>query len=166
VKSRKWLVILILILVGYLVWKYLWPKGADDADLRKGDNPALILDRVWVDSNPERYTDYVHAMLVLSDVPMGLFQKASAYRMELELFEFKRDNNKLVVHFPQSDSGKRVKYTISHCNDLPPFDLCLDLSANPWQGPKRYYSVSDSDQARALLGDRYDELAARLRTAP
>jgi hypothetical protein len=158
VKPRTLLIILILVLLAYLGWKYLWPK--DDGGDREAqrDNAALILDRVWVDSNPQKYTDYVQAMLMLSDIPMGVFQKASAYRVELELFEFTRKGHKVGLHFPQDERSGDFKFKIRSCDELPPFDLCLDLTRNPWKGPKRYYGLTDGHAEQELLGD----LRARL----
>lgn len=156
---RKWLLIIVLLLLAYLAWKYLFGDGAADRGQEARDGEAaLILDRVWVDGEPERYTDFVHAMLMLSDIPMGVFQKASAYQMKLEVFEFKREASRIGVRFPQTGTSKRFSYKVRRCNEKPPFDLCLDLSANPWRGPKRYYSLSDDHASDALVG-----VEARLR---
>lgn len=161
-KSRKWLIIIVILVLAYLAWKYLWPSSEESAEVTRDTAPELVLDRVWVDSHPERHTDHVQVMLMLSD--MGLFQKASAYQMELEMFEFDRDRDEVRIRFPQTETQKAFSFKISRCDELPPFDLCLDLSANPWNGPERYYSVSDDhdvEDLQILEG----ELRARLRAA-
>ncbi|HUH04671.1 MAG TPA: hypothetical protein VML75_21895 [Kofleriaceae bacterium] len=159
--SRKWLIWLIVLFLLFLGWKYFRGHEGERADAQRGENPALLLDRVWVDSEPSAFTDYIHAMIALSDVPLGVFQKASAYQLNLEIFEFHRDGSKMVLRFPQTDTSKKFGFKITGCNELPPYDLCLDLNKNPWGGPKRYYGVRDAGSEAALLG----ELPARLRAA-
>ena len=137
-------------------------RPAGEADAARGADPALLLDRVWVDSKPEKYTDYTHAMLVVSGAPIGVFQKASAYQATIELFEYKRRDAQLAVLFPQSGKKRETRYRIRECRDLPPFDLCLDLAENPWGGPRRYHAMKDSEAERAQLGDLRHELEHRL----
>lgn len=134
------------------VWVARRPGGAPEAAAERGSDPGLLLDRVWVDSKPEKYTDFTHAMLALGGAPIGLFQKASAYQATTEIFEYKRRDAVLGVHFPQTGKKREVRFRIHECSDLPPFDLCLDLSQNPWGGPRRYYGLTDPDQERARLG--------------
>ncbi len=161
--STKWLVLLIILILLYLGWKYLWPGGGSvSSDQAKAEDPALLLDRVWIDSKPDKYTDYVHAALFLDDIPMGLFQKASAYHVILELFEFKRDGNQVRIHFPQTDKKKKFTYKVTRCDDLPPFDLCLTLSKHPWDGPKRYYGMREAEAEQQVLGDLRDRLELQL----
>lgn len=159
--SRKWLIWLIVLFLLFLGWKYFRGHERERTDLQRGENPALLLDRVWIDSEPTSYTDYIHAMIVLSDVPLGVFQKASAYQLSLEIFEFHREGSKVALRFPQTDKNKKFSFKITACNELPPYDLCLDLNKNPWGGPTRYYGVRDAGSEAELLG----ELPARLRSA-
>ena len=135
--------------------------GEPSGELR-GKDPALLFDRVWVDSKPEKYTDYTHVMLALRDAPIGIFQKASSYQATLEIFEHKRREAVLAVHFPQSGTKRQTRYRIRECSDLPPFDLCLELSKNPWGGPRRYYGLTDPDDERQALGGLRHELEHRL----
>lgn len=165
-KSRSWLLLLVVLLIAAAIW-WLWRgrggdrAGADEA--RRGEDPRLLLDRAWIDSKPTRHTDYVQAMIVLSDAPIGAFQKASAYHAELEIFEYRRDGGRLKLRFPQSDRKHEVGYRIERCDDLPPFDLCLTLKANPWKGaPRRYYSSSDGEVETRLLGDLRQQMMHRL----
>lgn len=169
-KKRTGLVLLVLLVVA--VW--WWRRGSSDG--AGGEAPAvadgggedahLLLDRVWVDSKPEKYTDYAHVMLTLSGAPIGIFQKGSAYRITAEFYEYRRAGNRLVVHFPQTGVKRQVSYRVSRCEDLSPFDLCLDLSENPWGGPRRYYGLSDPDEERALLGGVRHHLEHHLADAP
>jgi hypothetical protein len=162
--SKNWLLILILLLVAAAVWWLMRGRdaGDGDADPARGENPRLLLDRVWIDSKPEKHTDYMHALIVLSDAPIGAFQKASAYHVELEIFEFTRDGAKVSLNFPQRDQRARFSYQIEKCDELPPFDLCLTLSANPWKGPRRYYGLSEQDEEERALGGVRHQLLHRL----
>ena len=132
------------------------------ADGRPGaarhEDPSLVLDRLWLDSKPEKYTDYTHLFFVISAAPFGVFQQASAYRSVAELAEYKRKGDRLFMHFPQTDKSREISFRISQCDDLPPFDLCLDLSENPWGGPRRYFGLADPDQERELFGARRHQL--------
>ncbi len=128
------------------------------ADGARTEDPSLVLDRLWLDSKPEKYTDYTHIFFVISAAPFGVFQQSSAYRSVAELTEYKRKGDRLLMHFPQNDKTAEVSYRIRQCDDLPPFDLCLDLSQNPWGGPRRYYGLADPDQEQRLLGTRRHEL--------
>ena len=169
-KKRSGLVVLIVLLVVAIWW---WRRGADDhggqvADgvTDGGEDAGLFLDRVWIDSKPEKYTDYAHVMFALGGAPIGIFQKGSAYRITAELYEYRRTGNRLTVHFPQTGVKRQVSYRVRRCEDLSPFDLCLDLSENPWGGPRRYYGLSDPDEERALLGTVRHHLEHHLADAP
>lgn len=147
---------------------YLHERGDDSADseaaweAEHGKEPGLVADRVWVDSRPEKYTDYTHVMLVVTGAPIGLFQKASSYQANIELFEYKRRDATLWFHFPQTGKKRETKFRIRECNDLPPFDLCLDLDSNPWGGPRRYYGMLEQDEERAELGELRQQLEQRI----
>ena len=136
------------------------------ADAARGEDPSLVLDRLWMDSKPEKYTDYTQYFFVISAAPIGVFQQSSAYRTVAELIEYKRKGDRLLMHFPQSDKSREVAYRIRHCDDLPPFDLCLDLSENPWGGPRRYYGLADPDQEHALFGGQRHLLEHHIAGAP
>lgn len=135
------------------------------AGAARGEDPSLILDRLWLDSKPEKYTDYTHLFFVISAAPFGVFQQSSAYRSVAELTEYKRKGDRLFMHFPQTDKNREVTFRIRHCDDLPPFDLCLDLSDNPWGGPRRYYGLADPDQEQRLFGARRHEIEHHIAAA-
>jgi hypothetical protein len=120
-----------------------------------GDDPDLVFDRTWMTPAPERETDYFHAFVVLRSQPIGAFYRASYFRLEQEIFEHQRDpgEGRLRMTFPQDGRRATVRYTVRACDELPPFELCIDLDRNPWGGPRRYYAYRDDD------GE--DEAAAR-----
>ena len=105
--SKNWVLILILLLVAAAVWWLMRGRSStEEADAARGENPSLLLDRVWIDSKPEKHTDYMQAMIVLSDAPIGAFQKASAYHMELEIFESLPEGDDLARPFVTNYEGK------------------------------------------------------------
>jgi hypothetical protein len=128
----------------------------------RGEDPSLLLDRVWFESQPAKPTDYVHVLFLLSYPSVGVFQRSSAYDFHFEQVDYKRSGESMKLTFPQTGKEDEVTFTVTACNALPPFDLCLDLSGNPWGGPKRYYAKrhqDDEDEAaarsmRSLAGKR------------
>lgn len=148
-KGRKstWLIVLILIAVGL----YIWLRGSEDTETSVfRENPSLLFDRLWVDSVQKQETDFVHAFVVVTKLPIGLFQKASQYRIEAERFDYqhKKGAPRLAVHFPQTGKEAVVRYRVRPCNDLPPHDLCLEFDGeNPWGGPRRYYGLLEPKRA-------------------
>lgn len=142
--KRSWLVLILILVVAWLGWRYLRSDNdSSNAIEAQKENPSLILDRVWIDSEPKSPKDFVHAFVAISQAPIGAFQKASAYQVNLEIFEFERSGNKVELVFPQNNSKKKFRYKVESCSDLPPFDLCLRFNKNPWGGPKTYYSMRD-----------------------
>ncbi len=125
------------------------------------DDPGLIDGRVWVEARPDKLTDYVHVAFFFSRSNFGLFERASSYDIRLELADVTRSREKLSVHFPQSKKDADVTFTVKTCTDKKPFDLCLDLSANPWGGPRRYHGFSTPEEESTALGP----LAAQVRAS-
>ena len=143
---------LVVVALLFAAWRLV--GGGDDAPpaAAAAEDPKLLYNRVWIDSKPERYVDYQQAFLILDFAPICMFQKASAYDVHLEICEHKGKDGVVDVFFPQTDRKARMRYKVSRCDELPPFDLCLDVKPNPWRGPKRYYSSTDpDDQALADL---------------
>jgi hypothetical protein len=116
-----------------------------------GEDPSLLMGRVWIESKPERPTDYTHGAFLLPRPALGIFQRSSAYDFHFERFDYRRDGHALELTFPQTGKTAEITFTVSACNALPPFDLCLDLSDNPWGGPKRYYGMRKQDEDDAAL---------------
>jgi hypothetical protein len=143
--------LVVLALVGALAWA-LWPDRDSPAALDGGD-PALLADRVWLEAMPDSPTRHVHALVVLGDVPYGAFQHGSAYQASIELFEHARVEERLELRFPQTGRRQKVRFAARPCAERPPFDLCLDVSPNPWGGPRRYYGFRDAARAPGAVAD-------------
>jgi hypothetical protein len=135
-----------------------WRLAASSAPA--DDDPSLILDRAWVDSRPDKFTDYVNAFYASKYGQTGVFQKASSYDYHFELTTFRRDAGKLVLTFPQTGKTAEVSFSVRACRDLPPFDLCLELSDNPWGGPRRYHAMKEQEDESATLGKTAKSLRA------
>jgi hypothetical protein len=125
------------------------------------EDPSLLVDRVWMESRPQQPKDYLHAAYLLPQPKIGIFQRSSSYDFHFERFDYERSGKTLKLTFPQTGKKAEVTFTVTACSTLPPFDLCLDLSDNPWGGPKRYYGMREQDDGdaarqamRAQLGPR------------
>lgn len=155
-KNRRWLVLPVLALAAYAGVRAL--GGA--ADTERDEPPAMLYSRLWMEKVPDKPTDYVQGAYVLDTPALGLFQRASAYDFHIELFRHDQKGNKLEMAFPQSEKTAKITFSIKGCDDMPPFDLCLTLSENPWGGPKTYHGFRDNeDEAKALPGMRQTVIA-------
>lgn len=159
-KSGKWWVVVFIVALAAGWWWY-WSREGGPRKM-VADDPSLIRDRTWVDSKPVKYTDYVHGFIAMSYVPIGFFAKASAYDLRAERFDFNGKGGTLRIVFPQSGKSAELSYTVSACNELPPFDLCLDLAENPWGGPRRYYGLRNPEDEARHLGPLRRRILAHL----
>ena len=128
--------------------------GASEAAVGEGSSadPKLLDDRLWVDSRPSKHTDYEQSVLFLSEANFGLFRRASSYDMRLEFFDMTRDGRAVHLTFPQTSRAADLRFTVRECSDHKPFDLCLDLSRNPWGGPTHYFGFSKPEDEQQVLG--------------
>jgi hypothetical protein len=151
--KRSLVTVLAIGAVAFGAWRWLGARAP------AGEDPSLLVDRVWLDGKPQKYTDYIQAFFASSQSPISAFQRSSSYDFHFEIAHFRRDKDKLALTFPQTERQASVTFSIRACKDLPPFDLCLDLSDNPWGGPKRYYGMREQDDESRELGP----VARRLR---
>jgi hypothetical protein len=154
---KKVTTLAVLALAGYGVFRAVTGGGAD---LGVSDDPGLIDERLWVERVPADPREYVHMSAFMDSDNMGVFLRGSAYDIRLELFEYKRDKGSVRLKFPQSGRSTEFTFSIKTCSDMKPFDLCLDLSSNPWGGPKRYYAFSNPDDEKQKLGSLASSLSA------
>jgi hypothetical protein len=115
-------------------------------------DPALLDGRLWVDGRPTKPTDYVNAVFFVTDAELGAFQRGSSYDIHIELFDMTRDATTIRLTFPQSKRSATFRYSVRECRDRSPFDLCLDITSNPWGGPAHYYGFSRPEDERQALG--------------
>ncbi len=122
------------------------PPGPESA---AATSPRDLLNRIWFDRLPEKRSDEVTIGIFLGG-GIGLFDTGSAYRAAFELFEFERKSTELDLVFLHDKKRAAVKYTVTACDDRPPFDLCLTLEGAP-RGPKRLYGFSHDDEESAKV---------------
>lgn len=134
--------------------------AATTDDTSPSAKPRDLLNRLWFDKLPEKRTDEVSIALFFSG-GIGLFDTGSAYRSTFELFEFERKAADLDFVLLHDNKRANVKYTVTACEDKPPFDLCLVLEGNP-RGPKKLYGFAyDDDEAAKVPWSRELRDAAR-----
>lgn len=98
----------------------------------------LVLDRLWIDHIPRNERDPVKVFVALTEQPVGLFQTASMWKGEYELFQFEMLGNEIRAVFPQSRDKEKFSATGTRCNEGG-MDYCLELSGSS-RGAKKYYS--------------------------
>jgi hypothetical protein len=161
---RLALAILAAFVLAFCLFRRATLPALTDADAAA--DPALLDGRLWVDGRPVKHTDYVNAVFFVSDANMGIFQRASSYDIRFELFDMTRDKTTIRLSFPQSKRSATVRYSVRQCRDRAPFDLCLDISSNPWGGPSHYYGFSHPEDERQALGTLAQDVRGRATRAP
>lgn len=122
--------------------------------------PRDLLNRIWFDKLPEKRSDEVTIALFFGG-GVGVFDTGSAYRATFEMFEFERKATELDLLLLHDKKRAAVKYTVSACDEKPPFDLCLVFEGNP-RGPKKLYGFAyDDDEAAKVPWSRDLREAAR-----
>jgi hypothetical protein len=134
--------------------------GAGDVSALDED-PKAIDGRFWVEKRPEKYTEYVQGAFFVSRANFGVFERASSYDVRFEFAELTRKDTTMNVSFPQTGKSGRFTYKVTSCSVLPPFDLCLDISENPWGGPRRYYGFSKPENEAKELGALAEDARVR-----
>jgi hypothetical protein len=144
-KALLW--ILLILLAAYLFWRW-WNSSLQTAD--RGEK--LFYDRVWLDKLPRAETDTVAAFIAVREEPIGLFQSASAWKGDYELFRYEpQGDGRVVLLYPQTRDKERVGYRAVACSERG-FDFCLELQGAS-RGVRRYYSqkgweIGASEDAR------------------
>lgn len=119
-------------------------------------NPRKIINRGWYDSYPQKRTDVLE-FYYFGGGGYGIYEEGSSYRYAVDVFELERQDDKLTIKFLQDGKVTETRFTITRCDDIPQFDLCLDLADSP-RGPKRFYSWDDDEDDAASLPDGVERL--------
>ena len=112
-------------------------------------NPRLILGRVWLDHYPEKRNEEVKLLIFLGG-GIGIYETGSTWRSAFDIFDFERQGDKLSMTFLHDKKTAETRFTVTACDEKPPFDLCLDMVDSP-RGPKRYYGWGDADDMARRL---------------
>ncbi len=108
-----------------------------DAPAPKATGVA-VTDRLWIDHIPRNDKDMIQVFVAITEEPVGVFQSASQWKGEYELFRYERHGNEMRMLFPQTGTKDRVQATATEC-DRNGMDYCLELKGAS-HGVKRYYS--------------------------
>jgi hypothetical protein len=131
---KKLLFLLLLLLVAYLLWLWWWRSAH-----AVGRGQELVYDRLWVDHLPTGETDAFKVFAAVTEQPLGLFQSASVWTGEYELFRYEpRGDGLMIILYPQSRQKEQVSYRATRCQERS-FDFCLEVSGAS-RGARRYYS--------------------------
>jgi hypothetical protein len=131
------------------------PHGSDLADGR------AILGHAWFDKWPASAREESTFALFL---PGGiiLYDEGTAYRSTVEFLEFERRGKTIEYKFLQDGRKGELTFTVERCDERPPFDLCLTLSAAP-KGPKKLYGFASSQDEAAMLTGKVGHRVQRAR---
>jgi hypothetical protein len=141
-KARTWLVTGALVGATAFAW-HVHGKSADTARITDGgDLDSLLTDRPWIDHLPRGERDAFNVFIVISQQPVGVFQKATAWQGAYEVFTYEaQGRRKLTVAFPHTGDHDDVRAEVTECHEHG-MDYCLELSGAS-RGVKRYYSRAD-----------------------
>ena len=144
---RTLLLIAALGAAGYGTWHY-----THKAEPTKGNE--LVRDRVWIDHLPRNEREPIQTFMVLKEQPVGLYNNASMWRGNYELFRYEMQGRQFRMEFPQTGDRESVKAEASRC-DQGGMDFCLELDGGT-RGVKRYFSregweIGSLDEGRAKI---------------
>ncbi len=96
-----------------------------------------LYDVLWLDKYPEMASDKFHAYSFTSDNVGIAMDFHSAYKLTLELFEFKASNTNITYHFPHSGTRANVTYKVEKLKKpTKHFDTQLTIDNDPANGGK------------------------------
>ena len=130
--KKPLLVLALISTVGYAGYRML----GDSESTRS--NESLVLDRIWIDHLPRSDKDTIQIFLALDEEPIGLFQAASQWKGNYELFEHETHGGEMRIIYPHTDEREAVKVKATRCNHGE-MDFCLEIDGAS-RGVKKYYS--------------------------
>jgi hypothetical protein len=129
----------------YSVWHSVRGGGEDTETSAK-----LAFDRLWIDHVPRGETDKINVFVALGEEAIGVFQQASAWQGNYDLFRFEASGNEIRTFFPQTKQRERLTVRTRECHDVEHMDYCLDISGGS-HGVKHYYSQKGWEIGDATL---------------
>jgi len=134
----------------------------DEVEIEARD-PKQILGRVWFDHLPKNRSDDV-TIAVFFGGGIGLYDKGSAWRSTIDIFDFERRKDVLDMTFLHDKKTASTKFEIKSCDDKPPFDVCVTFDDAP-RGPKTLYGFAYDDEMERAVPWSRDILAAEKQRA-
>ncbi|HUJ59551.1 MAG TPA: hypothetical protein VLX92_13690 [Kofleriaceae bacterium] len=128
---KTWLMLGVLGAVGVAGWKF----HASESEATDG---KILRDRIWIDHMPRSQRDMIEAFAVLSEQPVGVYNKASMWAGSFEGFRYEASGGEMRMLFPQSGAREQVRFKARRCNDRG-MDFCLDITGGK-HGVEHYYS--------------------------
>lgn len=122
---------------GYGAYRWISSDDAKPAQTATLDGEQLVLDRIWIDHMPKNDRDTIQFFAAITEEPFGVFQAASSWKGQYELFRYQTSGNELHVTYPQTGDRETVKHKARRCSDNG-MDYCLELDGG--RGVKKYYS--------------------------
>lgn len=162
-KVRSWLITGALVGAVAFAWhrhdRSTEANTTSTADIADGQLDQRLTDRLWVDRLPTNERDVFNVFMVMADQPVGVFQKASAWQGQYEIFMYQaKGSGGFTVEFPHTGDRNTVRAKVSECNQAG-MDYCLEL-AGASRGVKRYYSRKDWGATSVAAGEALlDQLA-------
>ena len=156
----RWLAVLMvaawgLILANMIAAPSSGPQPASDQQVSQANvnnNPALF-DVLWIDRYPEVQHDTWKAYLYTSDNVGISVDAQSAFKLTIEVFEFKADAARLTFHFPHDGRKAGCAYTIEKLKKpTKHFDIQLTVQNDPQNAgvTKSYFSGPEFRSASSL----------------
>lgn len=156
---KKLIWILILVIAGYLLWRWWNSDRAGTAD--RGQK--LVYDRLWVDHLPKDDRDTINVFAAITDDPIGIFQSTSMWKGAFEVFRYENaGDGKIVLQYPQTRDKERAAYRARSCSEKG-FDFCMELDGAS-RGVKRYFSQKGWELRSASLPTLSRDVRALLAT--
>jgi hypothetical protein len=157
---KKLVLLLAVVALGIGGWRLTHHASAEAPK-----DATLAFDRLWIDHLPKDERDTVNVYLARTEQPVGIFQAASMWRGQYEIFHYEANGDEVRAVFPQSGDRERFKISAAAC-DKNGFQYCLELKGAS-HGVKRYYSMKgweidggDADRAEAQIAATLHALVA------
>ncbi len=135
---KKLLIVALIGTVGYGGYRMMSKSSTKTAQPVVADSEQLVLDRIWIDHIPRNDRDTVQVFAAISEEPFGVFQAASTWKGQYELFRYEARGSELRIVYPQSNERETVRHKARRCSENQ-MDYCLELDGGT-RGVKRYYS--------------------------
>ncbi len=130
-----------------------------DAEISRGDQAKLLIDRNWIDRMPTTDRDKLHVYRFVPSMGGGVFQDRTLYKGTFELFTFAVDGDHIDFNMPETHEKVRSQFHIEAVDGPEPFDLKLTVWSDP-RGPTVYYGMrAETDRDGHVL----EQELARLR---
>ncbi len=114
-----------------------------------------LYDTIWIDKYPEMSQDTWNAYMFTSD-NVGLnIDAASAFKITIELFEFKASGRDIRFHFPHDGRKANSKYALEKLKKpTKHFDTKLTIETDPQNGGQKHvYFTGPEFRSAATLPD-------------